>query len=136
MDKESVNTSQFELLPEGSYVLTISEKPEKRKTAKSSFRIWRFTYREKGEVKKFSTIFFPWTSRDILLACGGELTGSSTVNIDWDTVEGQRIECDIVHQEDNNGDMKEVLVNISSISNQETQQSIKPTKEEQEAWDE
>jgi hypothetical protein len=115
MDREKVNTSQFELLPEGHYVFKVTEKPEKRPTAKSSFRIWRFTHEEGGAVKKFSTVLFPWKSRDMLLACGGTLVGNTTVDIDWDSVAGKVIECDVIHEPNQEDEMKEVLINIESI---------------------
>jgi len=112
--RETTNTSQFPVTPEGRYFFTVVDKPEKRRTSsgKSTYRIWVLRCRELG--RNVRVLLFPWESKELLLAVGGEEISSE--NIDWDdeTVSGKSFYADIVHEQDNNGNIREKLVNVNS----------------------
>lgn len=119
MGVETVDTSGFRLTPEGQYTLTVSEKPEKRRTfaGDKHFRIWRFTALESEQRRKISIVYFPWDSRELLLALGGEaLPGTTKVNFDYDTVKGKVIIADLVHEIDRHGVAREKLKNIQPVA--------------------
>lgn len=115
--RERTNTSQYSLLPEKHYVFTVDGAPEKRptKNGKGSFRIWKFSYRDHGNTMEFATVILPSQSKELLLAVGGVEEGDY---VDWDDekVDGKVISCDLVHELDNNGKMRERLTNIKPFS--------------------
>lgn len=112
---ERTNTSQFELKPEGHYRLTVLGTPLKKSTAKTSYRIWKFHYIKAGFDAEMSIVMFPWNSYDLLLAVGGEDEGGGVVKWDDENVNGQVIECDLIHEKDKNGVLRECLTNIVPV---------------------
>jgi len=117
MTQEKTNTNERQLLPEGSYTFTVKGRPEKKKTEKSSYRIWKFTYIDdkEGTSKQFSTIMFPWKSKELLLALGGKDLGEGIIEWDDDKVDGRQVHCSVVHQQDNKGVMRETLQDCISV---------------------
>jgi len=125
MTKESTNTSQFQLLPEGHYTFKVKGRPEKKRTAKASYRIWKLSYVLGQSISTFSTIMFPWLSKELLLALGGTINPENSEVVDWDDeqVTGKTFECDIVHVErDKDGEKikSESLRNIKAVVVAET----------------
>lgn len=131
MVRERTNTSQFNLIPEAHYIFRIDGIPQKKETNKSSYRVWKMLYNEHGTTKRASFVFFPWTSRELLLAVGGEEVDSKNVDWDPDLVDGKLIECDVIHEPDKDGNMREKLTNIIPYQ----AQPVLSGKEEK-AWDE
>ena len=109
------NISQYSLNPEGHYVLTLKEVSERIPTPKTFYRKWLFSYDENGTQKEFSIIIFPWKSKELLLALGGTLVGGNTVDWEEKDVIGKVVDCDLIHEEDYQGDMREELTNVVAV---------------------
>ena len=119
--KESTNTQQFEVVPEGRYKFTVIGVPEKRRTSsgKSTFRIWKLAgiNEKKQAFNNISILMFPWDSKDLLLALGGTLESEDSEIVEWDDeeVDGKNFTADLYYEKDKNGKDMAKLKNISDI---------------------
>lgn len=127
--KERTSTSQFSLWPEGRYVFTVAGIPEKKSTTKTTYRVWKF---HSPSGKTFSPVIFPWKSKELLLAVGGIETSPDEIEWDDEKVNGKEIECRIIHEPDNSGKLREVLVDIIPYNSPTTPGTPDPDI----AWDE
>ena len=127
MAVERMNTSQFKLMPVGHYSLRVVDEPVKRYSEKSTYRIWKFAT-EKGQ--QFSTVFFPWMAEELILALGGTKEGDEVV---WDpeTVAGKWIECDLIHEAEKSGKMRERMLNITPLQTQQYQPTTQRQTQEE-----
>jgi hypothetical protein len=105
---ERTNVGKFNLVPEGNYTFTVLGRPEKIRTAKTSYRKWKLGITEKKLVTNEITVFlFPWESKELLLAVGGKEEGNEIV---WDDeeVDQKTFDADLKHNsyKDNNGEDK------------------------------
>lgn len=99
--RERTNTkSQFELIPEARYGFTVLEKPLKFKAGKTTYRKWKFICQfEDKRTKDIWINFFPWDSKDLLMALGGQIPdGGDDVEWDDDLVAGRQFSADLVHR--------------------------------------
>lgn len=115
--KEITNTGgKYPLFPAGHYIFSVTGKPEKFKTSTGgTYRKWRFKTVDAEGTHEYTTVIFPWQSRELLIAVGGEEQGDEVA---WDdeAVEGKQIECDIEHKKDRNGIMRAIIQNIVSYN--------------------
>lgn len=99
--KERTNIkSQFELIPEARYGFKVLERPEKFRAGKTTYRKWKFKCKVNEDKTKDVWInFFPWESKDLLLAVGGQLADGSD-EVDWDdeAVVGREFSADLRHR--------------------------------------
>ena len=119
MARETTNTSKFQLLPEGEgYQMTVVGVPEKRrsKSGKCTFRVWKFKTSLNGTERTINKIFFAWDSKDLLLAVGGQEISQDQIEWDDEQVAGRTFICDIRHEEDEQGNMREVFENIQQTA--------------------
>lgn len=117
MAAEREDTKRFELFTEGNYEFTVEDKPEKFRTesGKSTYRKWKLVTMIDGELKKFTTVIFPWESKDLLIALGGQPIPEDpeVIEIDYDLVEGKKFLADVIHEKDNNGVLRAKLRNAT-----------------------
>lgn len=115
MGEEITDTTGFELIPEGTYTLTVNGVPEKRRTSsgKSTYRIWKFKTQVGAAMKVIRILMFPQDSYDLLIALGGEDVGSRQVKWNDEAVDGKQVSADIVHVEGTDGKKREKLENVS-----------------------
>ena len=88
-------TSVIQGIQPGRYTLQVLNRPEKKKTAKSSYRVWDLgIVEDKVVTSKFKVFMFPWESEGLLLALGGKKDGNDIV---WDDEEvtGKQIDADV-----------------------------------------
>ncbi|MCA9409532.1 MAG: hypothetical protein KC733_12635 [Candidatus Omnitrophica bacterium] len=129
--KERTSTTRFTLKPEGHYVLTVLGVPEKRSSGKANYRIWKFHYIKAGFDAEMSIIMFPWKSKELLLAVGGKEVENEEVEWDDELVNGKQISCDLIHEEDKEGVMRECLINIKPFN-----EPASYATQENKSWDE
>lgn len=88
-------TAMYERPPEGRWEFEVSSKPEKVKAGKTTVRKWKFRVWADRE-RRLSITFFPWDSRELLLALGGKLEGQDVI-WDDDQVEGLKFKANLNH---------------------------------------
>ena len=114
MAEERTNTEAYETIEAGTYILTVIGKPEKIKTAKSHYRIWKFGLLYQDRPKTIKIFLFPWESEDLLLAVGGKKDGKDVV---WDPeeVDKIKIKAEIVYKPDLNGKERMKLGRVKAL---------------------
>ena len=142
MAEEILDTNDFSLQPTGHYILEVVKCVKKIITAKKTgneltIYEWFFEIKETDanvERDRFKLGIFKSKMDNLIRALGYEEVGPGKFKFDNETVDGKYIECDLIHEPDNNGTLREALIEIKSHSTPEVpkmQQSEGPK-----AWDE
>lgn len=98
--------------PAAHYNLTVLGVTQRIPTAKSHYREWTFATQD--GVYQFTLRFYPWTSRELLLAVGGKAVDENNVEWNDETVTGVDIEAEVYYEPDK-ANPKKTYVRLRNI---------------------
>ena len=98
---ERTNTGGFALFPEGTYLFTVTQAPEKFRTETGKIRyVWRFNTTIEGRPKAYRESFMAWMLKPLLKALECQEVVSDEFEWEPDEQVGKIVWGTIVHEPD------------------------------------